>query len=55
MLTMAIAAEGIARIALSNTEHAAWATVPQSRGESFRDEATLRRNFDAGVGVGFRD
>jgi hypothetical protein len=50
-----IAAEGITRIALSSTKHAACATAPQSGGESLREAARLKRNVDACVGVGLRD
>jgi hypothetical protein len=55
MFTMAMAAEGITRIALSSTKHAACATAPQSGGESLREAARLKRNVDACVGVGLRD
>ena len=52
MLTIAVAAEGIARIALSKMEHAAWAIVPVLRGVSLFGMAKLTRNLEAGVGVG---
>jgi hypothetical protein len=52
MLTIAVAAEGIARIALSKMEHAAWAMAPVFRGVSLFGMAKLTRNLEAGVGVG---